>query len=53
MLMSISGISEKKAIAIVKQYPTVRALMKAYEETTLDKRPYLLENIISGKNKLG
>ena len=34
MLMSISGVSEMKALAIFNEYPTLKRLMEAYEAKT-------------------
>lgn len=37
MLMSIPGVSENKAIAIVKKYPTFQSLMSKYESSKLSE----------------
>lgn len=46
ILMAIPGISEDKAISIVKAYPTLKSLMKAYENCENEsQKESLLKNI--------
>jgi len=50
-LMCIPGISEKKAIAIVKMYPTFKSLIEVYESeefTELEKEKFLKDITIIG-----
>jgi hypothetical protein len=53
-LMCIPGISEKKAIAIVKSYPTLKNLMKIYsscEYNLKEKENFLADIEIADKSK--
>jgi len=47
MLLTISGITEYKAIAIVKKYPTITSLMNSYLECNDSKsKENMLADII-------
>jgi hypothetical protein len=53
-LMCIPGISEIKAIAIAKQYPTIKSLMEIYlseEYNSNEKEQFLAEVMIENKTK--
>lgn len=45
MLMTIPGISEEKALAIVRKYPTLKSLIDSYVACELSKRETMLSNI--------
>jgi len=45
MLMTISGISEEKAISIAKVYKNLGALMEVYEQLTKEECAELLKDI--------
>jgi len=45
ILMAIPGVSEDKAIAIVKNYPSMRSLMKMLDESTDEEAENQLKNL--------
>jgi len=53
-LMCIPGISEKKAISIVKNYPTIKSLMEIYDSSEYnekEKENFLADSQIEDKSK--
>jgi crossover junction endonuclease MUS81 len=54
-LLAISGISFKKAVAVIKQYPTMNALLRAYNECdgVIEQRAMLATLPLSSGRNLG
>ncbi|RYX79741.1 hypothetical protein EON71_00400 [bacterium] len=52
-LCQVNGVSQSKASAICNTYTSIRELIYAYDNTTEQKKPFMLSDIQSAKTKIG